>query len=102
MAIGRSHIEEGTLALMRVRKVVAPIDGAVTLRVWVDDAGRRVGEVLVPSLAVPGAVLNLTAPEPVDVRSAAATALEAATRRGLDLAVADPDGLWDRVAGSGE
>jgi hypothetical protein len=82
---------------VRIRKVVTPVDAAVTLRVWIDDHGREVGEVFAPSEAVPGAVLRITAPGPIDARRAAATAVQIATRRGLELAVADQDDLWDGI-----
>ncbi|MBR0646626.1 hypothetical protein [Plastoroseomonas hellenica] len=82
---------------MRIRKVVTPVDAAVTLRVWIDDDGRQVGEVFAPSEAIPGTVLKITAPEPIDARKAAAAAVQIATRRGLELAVADLDDLWDGI-----
>ncbi|MBR0664758.1 hypothetical protein GXW71_10385 [Roseomonas hellenica] len=69
----------------------------MTLRVWVEEDGAQVGEVFAPSQVVPGAVVKLTAPEPMPASRAARTAFEVAASRGLELVVADPDDIWDGI-----
>ncbi len=77
---------------MSKRKGV-PIEAAVTVRVWIDAAGRAMGEVFAPSRVLPA--LRVRAAAGIGAEDAAILAIRIAALHGLELVVSDDDGLWD-------
>ncbi|MBR0646826.1 hypothetical protein [Plastoroseomonas hellenica] len=78
-----------------IRRTVIGLDTAVTVRVWIDAAGRQVGMVFLPSGVVAGRRVAAARDAPVSTEQAAVAAIRTAAALGLELVVEDPDGLWD-------
>lgn len=78
-----------------IRGLDGAFETAVTVRVWVDAAGRAMGSLLLPTRAVAGRLVAGRRQPTMPAEQAAVAAIRIAASYGLELVVQDPDGLWD-------
>ena len=83
------------LAMGSMHRMVMGIESAVTVRVWIDAAGRHAGAVFLPTCTAAGRSMKVARHGPVSAENAAVAAIRTAATLGFELVVEDPDGLWN-------